>query len=161
MARVRYTPIPSEHAREIWTGGQDAHGMQPERHLSDGVGVPCRHCLQEVQAGEAYLVLAYRPFPEPQPYAEVGPIFLHAEPCGAYDETDKTPEMYLRGEPRIVRGYGRDDRIIYGTGRIVEPQGIARYAAELLDDPATAYVHVRSSENNCFACRIDRAGPQS
>lgn len=159
MARVRYTPMPTEYAQDIWAGGRDAHGMQPERHLSDGTGVPCRHCLREVQAGEPYLILAYRPFLEAQAYAEVGPIFLHAEPCEAYDENDKTPEMYLLGEPRIVRGYDGDNRIIYGSGKIVEPQEIARYAAELLDDPATAYVHVRSSQNNCFACRIDRASP--
>ena len=160
MASVRFTPIPTEHAQAIWAGGRDANGMLPERHLSDGTDVPCRHCLRGVQAGQPYLILAYRPFPEAQPYAEVGPIFLHAAPCEAYVETEKTPEIYLGRQARIVRGYDRDNRIIYGTGRIVEPDEIAGYAAELLDDPATAYVHVRSSQNNCFACRIDRVSSE-
>ena len=31
----------------------DAYGMTPERRLSDGDGVPCRHCLRNVGAGEA------------------------------------------------------------------------------------------------------------
>ena len=90
----------------------------------------------------------------------MGPIFLHAEPCGAYAENGTIPAIYLEGEPRIVRGYGRDNRIIYDTGKVVQPPGIARYAAELLSDPATAYVHVRSSMNNCFAFRIDRTGDE-
>lgn len=148
--------MPTEHARRYRSGGTDAHGRKPERHVSDGDGVPCRHCLRDVAAGEHYLILAYCPFTELQPYAEVGPIFLHADPCGAYRDVDAVPAMYLRGEPRILRGYDRNDRIIYGTGKVVEPDHIAEYAAELLDNPDVAYVHVRSSTNNCFACRIER-----
>lgn len=158
MASLEVKPIPTEQAQEYWQGGLDAHGLPPERHLSDGTGVPCRHCLEDVAAGEAYLILAYCPFPKPQPYAEVGPIFLHAEPCKAYASPAVVPASYLAGEPRIVRGYDRDDRIIYGTGKVVPAREIAAHAAALLEDPATAYVHVRSSLNNCFAFRIDRTG---
>ena len=78
--------------------GPDAHGQKPEKQISDGDGVPCRHCLTRVAKGEPYLVLAYRPFPRDQPYAETGPIFLHAEPCPRFEEdgdrsrdTDGTP----------------------------------------------------------------------
>jgi hypothetical protein len=157
MTGIHVSPIPTVHARAIWNGDTDAHGMAPERHVSDGDGVPCRHCLQHVAAGEPYLILAYRPFPDAQPYAEVGPIFLHAEPCPAYRDHDRVPAMILAGEPRIVRAYGRDDRIRYGTGKVVAPEAIADYARTLLDDPETAYVHVRSSTNNCYAFRIDRS----
>lgn len=157
MARIRFNPIPTEDAERLWAGQCDAHGLKPERQVSDGVGVPCRHCLEIVAEGEPYLVLAYRPFPEAQPYAEIGPIFLHAEPCRAYSDGPRTPAIFLAGEPRIVRAYDRDNRIIYGTGKVVEPQSIASYAGGLLDNPEAAYVHVRSSQNNCFTCRIDRA----
>jgi hypothetical protein len=149
--------MPTTHAQSYWAGGLDAHGLKPERHVSDGKGVPCRHCLHDVAEGDPYLILAYRPFAERQPYAEVGPIFLHATPCSAYADTESFPAMYLGGEARILRGYGRDNRIIYGTGKVVQPEDIMAYAAALLDDPMTAYVHMRSSMNNCFACRIDRA----
>ena len=156
MARVRFASIPTEQARLYQTSGLDAHGRKPERHVSDGSGVPCRHCLRDVAAGEHYLILAYCPFTELQPYAEVGPIFLHAAPCDAYQDVGTVPAIYLRGESRIIRGYDRNNRIIYGTGKVVEPYNIAEYAAKLLDDPDVTYVHVRSSTNNCFACRIDR-----
>ena len=157
MHKIRVSPIPTEHAHAFWNGGKDAHDMAPERHLSDGSGVPCRHCLQQVAAGEPYLILAYCPFPRSQPYAEVGPIFLHANPCKPYQEDDRIPSMYLGGEPRIVRAYSDKDRIRYDTGKVVPPDTIAEYAACLLSDPQTAYVHVRSSMNNCYAFRIDRS----
>jgi hypothetical protein len=154
---LHITPIPTEHAESYWSGGLDAHGLKPERHVSDGAGIPCRHCLDEVAQGKTYLILAYRPFLEMQPYAEVGPIFLHAEPCSPYQQNEAIPAMYLDGEPRILRGYDRDNRIIYGTGKVVPPPDMARYSGKLLGDPAIAYVHVRSSANNCFAFRIDRS----
>lgn len=160
MAGLRVSPIPSEQAQLFWSGGLDAHGLKPERHISDGTGVPCRHCLSSVAAGEPYLVLAYRPFADLQPYAEVGPIFLHARPCDAYANKEAIPEFYRNGEARIVRGYDRNDRIIYGTGKVVRASDITAFARELLNDPTTSYVHVRSSTNNCFAFRIDRTGPE-
>jgi len=116
--------------------------LPPEHHVSSGSEVPCRHCLQEVAAGEPYLVFAYRPFDALQPYAEVGPIFLHAEPCARYEGSGGTPPLYLGGEHRLLKAYSHDDRIIYGRGEIVEPDGIADYARHLLDDPAVAYVHM-------------------
>ncbi len=120
--------------------------------------MPCRHCLENVGAGEPYLVLAYRPFPAPQPYAELGPIFLHAEACPAYEPAAGLPEREQRGRSaRILRGYGADDRIVYGTGIVVGNDGIEAAAEAILERPDVAYVHMRSATNNCFTLRIDRA----
>ena len=57
----------------------------------------------------------------------------------------------------IVRGYGADERIIYGTGGVVPTEQIKARAAELLADSAVAFVHIRSAKNNCFQCRVERA----
>ncbi|PTE13983.1 DUF1203 domain-containing protein [Pseudogemmobacter blasticus] len=152
---IRFSPIPTEVVRAYQAGGPDANGQTPERHLSDGMGVPCRHCLQQVPAGRAYLILAHRPFPAPQPYAEIGPIFLCADACAAGGGAE-LPEI-LSAPDYIVRGYGTDDRIVYGTGAVIPRDAIAARAQELLADPAIAYVHVRSARNNCFQCRVDRA----
>ena len=43
----------------------------------------------------ATLTLAHRPFPDPQPYAEQGPVVLHADRCEAYGETEQVPQMFL------------------------------------------------------------------
>ncbi len=156
MTQVRFFSMPSKEAEAFWAGGLDANGQEPEVHVSNGVGVPCRHCQQEVAEGDSYLILAYRPFPEAQPYAETGPIFLHAEPCARYEENGRTPEIYLKYESYLLKGYGADDRIVYGTGQHVPPIDMRDAAAIIFKRDDVRYVHVRSSLNNCYACRIDR-----
>ena len=69
----------TELVKRLQDGGTDANGQKPERHVCSGGMMPCRHCLADIKAGEPYLILAHRPFPSAQPYAEQGPIFLHAE----------------------------------------------------------------------------------
>ena len=154
---VRYVSMPSEVAEAYWAGGPDANGQAPEVHVSDGGSVPCRHCQQDVAKGEPYLILAYRPFPEAQPYAELGPIFLHAEPCARYPESGETPPMFLKRERYLVKGYNAGNRIVYGTGQIIPPHEMNAVAARLFERDEVRYIHVRSAQNNCFSCRIDRA----
>ena len=110
-----------------------------------------------MRAGEDYLILAHRPFPELQPYAETGPIFLHAEPCQRAEESDVLPELFRPTPDYILRGYGHDDRIVYGTGAVVPTHQICGRAHELAGSaPEIAYVHMRSAKNNCYQCRIER-----
>lgn len=156
MTHIRFTPMPSDLARAYRNGDGDAYGLTPEQCTSPGEGYPCRHCLGPIAKGEAYLTLAYRPFPSLQPYAETGPIFIHAEECQGYDNGDTLPPMLVSPD-YIVRGYGHDDRIVYGTGAVTETSNITTRAEELLERAEIAYVHVRSARNNCFQCRIDRA----
>jgi hypothetical protein len=154
---IHFTPLPTETVRALQAGGLDSYGMRPELRVSDGLGAPCRHCLRQVPAGQDYLIVAHRPFPALQPYAETGPIFLCAgacEPGGG----EAVPPM-LASAQYIVRGYGADDRIVYGTGGVVATPAIPARAEELLARPDIAYVHVRSAANNCYQLRIDRAGP--
>lgn len=151
----RFTPLPTETVRALQAGGPDAYGMVPERKRAEGGGNPCRHCLQMIPDGAEMLVLAHRPFPALQPYAETGPIFLCAAPCEAGGGA--TVPAMLASPDYIVRGYGGDDRIVYGTGGVVATADIPARAADLLADPRVAYLHVRSARNNCYQCRIDRA----
>ena len=153
---VQFKALPTETVRSLQNGSADAYGLRPERRISDGGTIPCRHCLKHVAAGEPYLVLAFRPFPGLQPYAETGPIFLHAEPCEASAPSAQVPEI-LASPDYIVRGYGSDDRIVYGTGEVTPTDKISTRAEELLKRDDVAYVHVRSARNNCYQCRIDAA----
>ncbi len=157
MTAIRFVSMPTDEAEAYWAGAPDAYDRAPEVHLAAEDGLPCRHCQEDIAKGERYLILAHRPFPEEQPYAETGPIFLHAEPCRRYPESGRTPEMFLKRDSYLIKGYGRDDRIVYGTGQIVKSADMAVGAGRILDRDDVAYVHVRSSLNNCFSCRIDRA----
>jgi hypothetical protein len=155
---IAFTPMPTDIARRYQAGGPDANGQTPEREISDGEGNPCRHCLQNIPEGAGMLILAHRPFPAPQPYAELGPIFLcaDAERCHAPESSDDLPEI-LASPEYIVRGYSPDHRIVYGTGAVVPTDRIAVEARARLEDARVAYVHVRSARNNCYQVRIDRA----
>ena len=157
MTAIRYVSMPTEEAEAYWAGAPDANGQKPEVHVSEGDGVPCRHCLRDVEKGDPYLILAYRPFPTAQPYAELGPIFLHAEPCARNPESAETPPMFLRRESSLMKGYNAQDRIVYGTGQIVPSKDMNAAAARILEREDVRYIHVRSSLNNCYSCRIDRA----
>ncbi|NNG05761.1 MAG: DUF1203 domain-containing protein [Inquilinus sp.] len=156
MPALRFSALPGDTVRAYQAGGADANGQPPERQISDGDGVPCRHCLADVAAGAPFLILAHRPFPNAQPYAETGPIFLHAEPCVRYADEAAMPPMMQRTEHFLMRGYGTDDRIVYGTRTIVPTAELTARAEALLARPEIAYLHLRSASNNCYQCRIER-----
>ena len=155
---IRIVALETELVKRLQNDGLDANGHKPERHVSQGGGrMPCRHCLADIQAGEPYLILAHRPFPSAQPYAEQGPIFLHAKSCPRHPDSQDVPAMFLERKDYLLRGYGADDRIVYGTGKIVAPTAMVEAAHEMFDEARVAYIHVRSASNNCYQCRIDRA----
>jgi len=134
-------------------GGPDDNGQTAERTVSTGIGTPCRSCLHNVPKGAGMLVLAARPFPDLQPYAETGPIFLCEETCKPWPG-DELPPILSTSPEYLIKAYSDDNRIIYGTGQITLAAQIKDYATTLLTDPQVAYVDVRSARNNCFLTRI-------
>jgi hypothetical protein len=151
----RIQGIPTTEVEHIRNGGPDANGQRAIVRVAEGLANPCRHCLELIADGDDKLVLAYRPFDRPQPYAEVGPIFLHRASCTRYD-ADTVPAWFDFMDPAIVRGYDGDDWIRYDTGDVVSGAEIAARCRTILADETVAYVHVRS-KYNCFQCRVDRA----
>ena len=55
---IRFESLPTDAVRALQAGGPDAYGNAPERRISNGNGVPCRHCLKYVAEGEPYLIVA-------------------------------------------------------------------------------------------------------
>ncbi|MEP2718897.1 DUF1203 domain-containing protein [Pseudophaeobacter sp.] len=155
---TRITALPTKITRHLQNGGQDAHGQPPERAISNGHGTPCRHCLQHIPKGAEMLILAHRPFAEAQPYAETGPIFLCADHCMRHDSTE-LPEVLTTSPDYLIKGYGADDRIVYGTGIVIPQPEMMQQAKTILTDERVAYVHIRSARNNCYQARIDRDEP--
>jgi hypothetical protein len=147
--------IETGYVDAIRHGGRDANGQAALSVTAQGAANPCRHCLGLIAEGEQKLVLAHRPFNELQPYAEVGPIFLHAQACERYD-SDRLPAWFVYLQPAIIRGYGYDDWILYETGSVVDGGDLTRVCEEILGITSVAYVHIRS-KYSCFQCRVDRA----
>ena len=153
---LTFQPMNTDEVRALRAGAPDANGQPAERGaISDGQGVPCRHCLRDVPAGRPYLILAHRPFPAPQPYAEVGPIFLCEDDCEPW-AGEGVPPILTTSPDYLLKGYTADHRIRYGTGRITPAAELEGYAELLLGEADVAFVDVRSARNNCFQVRIMR-----
>ncbi len=146
--------MASAEVVRIREGGSDANGQPALTRVAEGLANPCRHCLGLIAPGDEKLVLAHRPFATSQPYAEVGPIFLHKEACPRYDG-DALPAWFDFMDPALVRGYGADDWIRYETGDVVPGTELAAACRRILADATIAYVHIRS-KYNCFQCRVER-----
>ena len=147
------TPYDQTTVDSLRAGGPDAYGYPAERAISDGDGNPCRSCLHDIPKGAGMLICAARPFPSKQPYAETGPIFLCAVACSPW-AGHWLPPILGTSPDYLLKGYGTDDRIVYGTGQITLAGDIAKTATALLNDAHVAYVDVRSARNNCFQTRI-------
>lgn len=150
---LHFHPYDSSFVEQLRQGGKDAYGQPAERTVSDGGGNPCRLCLQFISKGAPMLVCAARPFPELQPYAETGPIFLCGESCEAYSGAG-VPPVLLDSPDFLLKGYSADYRIVYGTGQITLQEEVARVATGILASQGVAFVDIRSSRNNCFQCRV-------
>lgn len=153
---MRFLAIPTDQVRALQGGGPDDFGQTPERRVSDGTGVPCRHCLQIVPEGRPYLILSHRPFAGRQAYTEQGPIFLCADACADGSTRDELPP-FLLSDHYIVRGYSADERIVYGTGRVTPRPEILAQCAALLARDDIAFLHIRSATNNCYHVRVEQS----
>lgn len=147
--------IETGYVNHIRQGGNDANGQPAMKTVAQGGSNPCRHCLNLIAEGEPKLVLAHRPFDELQPYAEVGPIFLHGEACARY-ESDRLPAWFAYLQPAIIRGYSQDDWILYETGDVVPGEKLPEMCDRIFSNAEVKYIHIRS-KFNCFQCRVDRA----
>jgi hypothetical protein len=149
-----FQALATATAEALRVGAPDAYGSPAERVLSDGGGNPCRHCLQDIAAGKPMLILAHMPFSRRQPYAETGPIFLCADPCERHPETVSPPPIVASRQRVLVKGYGRNERIVDGTGAIAEVSRINAHLDMLFRARNCAFADIRSALNNCYFCRV-------
>ena len=152
----KFLPLATERVEGFWAGQLDDNGQKPEMLVSDGGGNPCRHCLKDIPEGREMLVLAFRSEEKINPYAEVGPIFLCADRCERHQSQSSLPDLFKSRESLLIRGYSSEGRIVYGTGSVVDVSRIEVVATELFKDESVEYIHLRSSSNNCYQCKIER-----
>lgn len=71
--------------------------------------MPCLQCLEDIKHGEPYLILAHRPFPAAQPYAEQAPIFscMPTHVCGT--PRRRMPCTFLKREAYLIGGHSAQD----------------------------------------------------
>ena len=147
--------LPSGDLQRIRARGTDDFGNAIVGQAdSDADGVPLRCCLREAAAGERFALIAWQPADVGGPYAEVGPVFIHADSCDGYPTDNVYPEGF-RHRNQLFRAYDRDGWQV--DNRLVEGNDAESAIGDLFDRPEVSYVHSRNALPGCYMFTISRA----
>ena len=152
MTTLRVSALPADHLDRVRDRGVDDFANPLVVTVNDDAGgTPLRCCLTEAAVGEEVALLAWRPSAIPGAYAEVGPVFIHAQPCPGPAGTGY-PEGF-RHRQQLLRAYD-------SQGRAVDNEIVNGAAAEgalhtLLARPDVAYIHSRNPLAGCYMFRVD------
>lgn len=152
MSKLFFKGMPTVIADQARTTKTDAYGHALRVQVDQAA--PCRHCLRITRPGEAVLLLSYNPFgADHGPYSEVGPIFVHADGCPAYAQTDSLPSDFGKRE-LVMRAYNYDHAI---EDSVISKPGEAEVMARrFFENEHIAYIHVRHTTYGCFDFAIER-----
>lgn len=87
-----------------------------------------------------------------RPYSESGPIFVHADACERYSAVDEFPVAFRNG--RVVRAYNSQHDII--AAEVANGEGPEAVIERFLENPETAFMHVRSVTRGCYTMKVER-----
>ena len=153
MTNFAYLPIDAATVRAVRETLRDAHGNTLQVRVSDSDSTPCRSCLSATPRGTRLILFAHRPFATEGPYAETGPVFVHADACEPYRRRDVFPPDF-RSRRLVFRAYDATGSIHDATvadGADAEATLVRQFA-----DAAVARVHVRNPAWGCYDFAVER-----
>jgi hypothetical protein len=154
MKTFRATPIEPARLAAMRAAGLDEHGNPFIAYPAIG-WEPLRCCLRLAGEGESIALISYAPFATVSPWAEVGPVYVHAAACAGFTG-DELPEQ-LRTGPRILRTYRADETMDYEHVTLVpEGEDLEPALRKLFAEPEVATVHVRAMLTQCFTYTVKR-----
>jgi hypothetical protein len=135
--------------------GHDESG-NPLAPFSAAGWEPLRCCLSLAPVGDSVMLISYSPFTVRSPWAETGPVFVHAGRCPGYRETDALPDD-LRTGPRLLKTYDAEGCLDYADITVIgEGEDIEAPLLDLLSRPTVTTVHVRALGAQCFTYVVTR-----
>ncbi|HEX6568603.1 MAG TPA: DUF1203 domain-containing protein [Acidimicrobiales bacterium] len=147
--RIEVTGADPSALDAMRSSGLDHGGNPVEPFVDSEGGWPLRCCLADSHPGEELAIVGWSPFPWRGPFAEVGPIVVHARVCDG--PAGGVPAQFLT-RPQVVRPYGFDRRIAYDHVRVVEPDGsLPAVLAEVLAAEGVDFAHVRNVGTGCYS----------
>jgi hypothetical protein len=152
ISSFRIVPIRTDVAE---TARHEAEAGAPDHVFMTAEspdGYPCRHCLRWARPGERMILFPFAAIAPGRPYSESGPIFVHAESCERYAATHEFPSHFRKG--RVLRAYNSQHAIIAAeVANGEEPEAVIE---RFLQQPETAFVHVRSASHGCYTMEVER-----
>jgi hypothetical protein len=160
MTGVRVSAIDPAALSELRV--RDDAGRPPRLLTDEEGGSPLRCCLRRIEPGERVALVSYAPLrrwaartgADPGPYDEVGPVFIHPEPCGGPAAGPAGFPAALAVGRWMLRRYAAEGHILSGQlidlGPAPDPGAGSAALAAALSEPGVALVHVRALEFGCF-----------
>jgi uncharacterized protein DUF1203 len=153
MSDIQYRAIDADRLANMRERGADEFGNPWTLRVAEG-WEPLRCCLTVAGEGERIALICYTPWPEPSPWAEAGPVFVHFGPCAGYADTGSYPEAF-RHSKRMLNPFDHEGARAYEHITFVGPEDDHEAAVRgILEQPDVAYLHVRSSEAGCFTFEV-------
>jgi hypothetical protein len=143
-----FEPIPAAELDRIRAAGYDEAGNPLAAEVDAGGGNPLRCCLRETRPGEHVVPIAYTPPGTAGPYAERGPVFIHASRCDGYSTPGQYPPE-LSHRQQVVRAYDAGGRIADGV-LVSDGHQAEAVIRGLLSRPDIALVHLRNVGYGCY-----------
>ncbi len=153
MTSFHIEAIPAADLDRIRANGVDVAGNAFTPFVEDTGGSPVRCCLRLSRAGERIALIAYRPPGTAGAYAEVGPVFVHADPCAGYPADGGWPPEF-RDRRQVLRAYDAQGRI--ADALVVDAAEAETGIAKLFADPAHVVVHSRNVGYGCYMFAVSR-----
>jgi uncharacterized protein DUF1203 len=153
MTSFRYVPIDDATVHAVRTTLRDGHGNALQVQISDSDTAPCRSCLNVTPRGTRLILFAHRPFATEGPYAETGPVFVHADACEPYRARDVFPPDF-RPRRLVFRAYDVHGAIHAAV--LADGVDAEQTLADQFADAAVARVHVRNPAWGCFDFAVER-----
>jgi len=145
--------LPAADLARIRRQGTDDFGNDWVVTVQDQDGAPLRCCLRDATTGERVALIAWRPSAVGGAYAEVGPVFIHADPCPGYDADDAYPAGF-RHQTQLFRSYDARGRQV--DNRVVEGMDAEAAIEDLFASPEIDHVHSRNVLAGCYMFSITR-----
>jgi hypothetical protein len=153
----RVQALPAHDLARIRATGFDDFGHPLRMSVVDEEpGTPLRCCLREAHAGERVALISWRPLREAPDsvYAEVGPVFVHAEDCAGYDEERSYPAGF-RHRKQVLRSYSSTGDMLHAV--LTEGAAAEDAIAGLFTNPEAVVVHSRNVTAGCYMFAVYRA----
>ncbi|HEY6233647.1 MAG TPA: DUF1203 domain-containing protein [Candidatus Elarobacter sp.] len=154
MTTFQYMPIDDATVRAVRETLHDAHGNALRVHVSDSDTAPCRSCLRATPRGTRLILLAHRPFATEGPYAETGPVFIHADECRPYRAQNVFPPDF-RPRRLVFRAYDAAGAI--HDAMLADGADAEQTVAHMFASASVARVHVRNPAWGCFDFAVERS----
>ena len=148
MNTFRVEAIPQATLDTIRATGRDEAGNAVRERVSEEGGSPLRCCLRSAEPGERMLLVTYTPPGVEGPYAERGPVFIHAEPCPGYADVHAYPTG-IGPRQQIVRGYDHDGNMATATV-VADGHAAEQELRVVLARPDIRVAHVRNVAPGCY-----------